>query len=489
MLGYDNQQLYELSQAIVVLNDRKRMFGEAYNLSYADIYDFANTKMSLKMWQIKLGIKHQESSIPWDEPVPEELWDSVVDYCCNDVLTQEAVFNHLKADFKARQILAELSGLTVNDTTAKHAARIIFNGDRNPQASFKYTHLKELFPGYTFEGGKSHYRDELVGEGGYVYAEPGMYENVTLLDVASMHPASIEQLDLFGQYTPNFSALKAVRMAIKHGDYTSAREMYGGKLNSYFADEGDAKALSYALKIVINSVYGLTSAKFDNPFRDLRNRDNIVAKRGALFMIDLKHYVQEMGLQVIHIKTDSIKIPNLPGVALDRIMNFAAKYGYEFEVEAVYEKLCLVNEAVYIAREDGQWSPTGAQFLHPYVFKTLFSGETVTFDDLCETKQVQQGAMYLDFEHDTPMVTAKEGLRFVGRTGRFVPVKEGLNGAMLYRVKDDKHYSVAGTKGYLWLEADMVTNMDDINMEYFEALRADAIKTIEKFGSFEELIS
>ena len=56
------------------------------------------------------------------------------------------------------------------------------------------------------------------------------------------------------------------------------------------------KHLAYALKIAINIVYGLTSAKFDNPFRDIRNKDNIVAKRGALFMIELKHALQERGL-------------------------------------------------------------------------------------------------------------------------------------------------------------------------------------------------
>ena len=34
------------------------------------------------------------------------------------------------------------------------------------------------------------YRGEEVGEGGYVYSEPGMYGNVALLDIASMHPHS-----------------------------------------------------------------------------------------------------------------------------------------------------------------------------------------------------------------------------------------------------------------------------------------------------------
>src|SRR5690606_39686443 len=288
-MGYSNEQLYKLSQKIIN-NTPNSYFGEAYNLSYADIYDYASVKKGLKKWQLELGIQHKESELPWDKPVPESKWKQVVEYCVNDVETTDAVFEHLKGDFVARQILADLSGLPVNATTQQHTSKIVFGDDRKPQEKFKYTDLSELFPGYKFELGKSHYRGEITGEGGYVYSEPGMYENVALLDVASMHPTSIEQLDLFGEYTKNFSDLKAARLAIKHGDYESAKKMLGGKLARHLTDEEQAEALSYALKIVINIVYGLTSAKFDNSFRDPRNIDNIVAKRGALFMVDLKHY-------------------------------------------------------------------------------------------------------------------------------------------------------------------------------------------------------
>ncbi len=168
------------------------------------------------------------------------------------------------------------------------------------------------------------------------------------------------------------------------------------------------------------------------------------------------------------------------------------KYGYNFELEATYDKFCLVNDAVYIAREDDKWTAVGAQFQHPYVYKTLFSGEPIEFNDLCETKQVTQGAMYLDFEHDRPAVLA-EGMQFVGRTGRFVPVVEGASGAILYRVKDDKFYAVSGTKNHLWLEADMVGDLGEkavgnIDMTYFERLSNEARKTIEKFGAFEEFV-
>ena len=263
------------------------MFGEAYNISYTDIYDFSSVKQSLKKFQIELGLPHQEIGIRWNEPVAEELWPLVAEYCGNDVDTTEAVFHARKQDFVARQILSDLSGLTPNDTTQMHTAKIIFGNDPKPQDKFVYTDLSVDFPGYKFERGVSSYRGEDPKEGGYVYAEHGMYGNTAVLDVASMHPNSLIKMNVFGPYTKNFKELVDARLAIKHKDYASAKTMLGGILEKYLDKPEDAKDLSYALKIVINIVYGLTSAKFDNKFRDPRNIDNIVAKRGALFMIDL----------------------------------------------------------------------------------------------------------------------------------------------------------------------------------------------------------
>lgn len=136
MMGYDNQALYELSQRIInsKKGDRNNgMFGEAYNLSYTDIYDFAAKKQSLKKWEIELGIHHQELGLPWDKPVPEELWNKVIEYCHYDILATEEVFNHLKGDWTARQILADLAGMTVNDTTNSLTTRIIFGKERKPK--------------------------------------------------------------------------------------------------------------------------------------------------------------------------------------------------------------------------------------------------------------------------------------------------------------------------------------------------------------------
>ena len=164
MLGYDNEALYKLSQRIISDDkkggDRNCFFSEAYNLSYTDIYDFSSKKQSLKKFEIELGIHHQELGLPWDQPVPENLWLKVAEYCDNDVLATEAVFEDRQADFIAREILADLAGMTVNDTTNSLTTRIIFGKERKP--NLVYTDLSEEFPGYEYVDGKNLYRGEDV---------------------------------------------------------------------------------------------------------------------------------------------------------------------------------------------------------------------------------------------------------------------------------------------------------------------------------------
>jgi hypothetical protein len=136
LIGYTNEQLYDLSQRLITSPKHEKMkhrFREAYNLSYTDIYDFASAgnKKSLKKLEIEMGIHHQELGLPWDEPVPEERWTEVAEYCDNDVIATEAVFNHLQGDFTARRILADLAGLTVNHSTNTLTGKIIFGNNRN----------------------------------------------------------------------------------------------------------------------------------------------------------------------------------------------------------------------------------------------------------------------------------------------------------------------------------------------------------------------
>ena len=486
-IGYSLQKCYELSQKIV--NGGKKsdaMFGAAYNLSYTDIWDFASNvnKKSLKKLEIEMnnisikalqkkgfseedikliksGGHHQELGLDWDKPVDESLWSKVGEYCCNDVIATEAAFTYLRGDWIAREMLAAITGKTVNDTTNQLTAALIFGGNKEPQTEFIYTDLStgkqypygvtpqerkvydnprqasldlakdydleklidisgsnNFFPGYIFDENTktSWYLGEEIGEGGYVYAEPGMYGWATTKDVASMHPHSLIALNLFGKrFTKIFQDLVEARIDIKHKDYTKARQIFDGKLAPYLTNDSDAKAVASALKTAINSVYGLTSASYPNAFKDLRNVDNIVAKRGELFMITLKNIVQGKGYTVIHIKTDSIKIANPDKSILDFIIDFGHKYGYDFETEAEWDRLCLVNNAVLIGHkadndpdEPRSWEAVGAQFAEPYVYKTLFSHEELVFSDFTEVKSVTKGALYLDFNEGLDNVSIYE---------------------------------------------------------------------------------
>ena len=535
LMGYTNEQLFNLSQKIIS-GDRNAFFGEAYNISYTDVYDFAATKQSLKKWEIELGIHHKELGLPWDQPVPEDMWDRVAEYCDNDVIATEAVFNHLKGDFTARLILADVAGMTPNDTTNSLTTRIIFGNNKHPQDQFNYRNLAEpvldlstkmmecltefgkkevfagfippdnngirsylpYFPGYKFENGVSTYKGYEVGEGGFVWAAPGMYSNVWTFDVASMHPSSVIAEVLFGpEFTRRFYEIKEARVAIKHKDFDKAKNMLDGKLVKYLNDGSLAKQLAKALKIAINSVYGLTAAKFENAFRDIRNVDNIVAKRGALFMIDLKEIVEKAGGTVVHIKTDSIKVVNPSQDIIDLIMNTGKKYGYDFEVEHIFEKFCLVNNAVYIAKlskddpdDPGKWTATGTQFAVPYVFKKLFSKEPIEFADMCETKSVSKGDLYLDMNEQ--LSNDEHNYIFVGRVGSFCPIKPGCNGGALYRYSDGKYYAATGTTGFRWLEAELVKTLgkeEDIDRSYYDILADEAINTIKQFGDYEWFVS
>lgn len=589
LMGYDNEQLFNLSQRIIG-KSANCMFGEAYNLSYTDVYDFCAKKQSLKKWEIELNkkaedpnskmddhvralckkIKHHELGLPWDQPVPEELWTKVAEYCDDDVIATQVVFEANQGDFTAREILAELAGGTVNDTTNSLTTKFIFGRNRHPQDQFMYRDLSQpvtelpddvlaflkeakpemmaepfdgplgksllpYFPGYKFEFGKSTYRGEEVGEGGEVWASPGMYGRSQTEDIGSQHPNSAIDECIFGpEYTRKFKEIMDIRIHIKHGEYDAVRDAFGGKLAKYLNDKSTAKALAQALKIAINSVYGLTAAKFENPFRDPRNKDNIVAKRGALFMIDLRHAVEEQGYKVIHVKTDSIKIANPDDYILNFIVERGKRYGYNFEVEHVFDRICLVNNAVYIAKladddpeDPGKWTATGTQFAVPYVFKTLFSKEPIQFNDMCETKNSAVGPIYLDMNESYPDVTAEEkqfknleskykkgelsdtlfenecaSLRerieaghnyiFVGKVGLFCPIKPGCGGGTLVCKRDDKYSAVTGTKGYRWLESEIVKQNgkeDDIDKTYYNKLVDDAVSTISEFGDIEWFIN
>lgn len=414
------------------------------------------------------------------------------------------------------------------------------------------------FPGYEFklmEDGKRHnmYRGVDLGKGGWVYSDPGIYTNVALLDAASLHPSSIIALNKLGKYTQRYADLKQARVYLKHGDFESVKKLFDGKLAKYLVDKKSAKALSKALKLPINAFFGISFASFENPARDSRDVNNIIALRGALFMKNLFDEVLNRGYQIFHIKTDSCKITNATIDIVKFVQEYGTRYGYEMEHEAVYDRICLIDKAQYVAAymrpekcieiygyapeeniewfqsHSHPWTTTGDKFQHPYIFKHIFSGEPICFEDLCETKSTKD-AMYLDYNEGMEDVAAYElelnkrtwnrenpnepkrlgkqfvgitdeairkvielnhDYRFVGKVGSFVPVRDGVGGGRLVVLRNGKFDSVTGAKGYRWMEAEnakLLGLQEEYSREYFSKLIDDAISSINTFGDFERFI-
>lgn len=412
----------------------------------------------------------------------------------------------------------------------------------------KMNDVINAFPGYEYvrlEDGQFHnmYRGVDLGRGGWVYSKPGIYRNVALIDAASLHPTSIVMLNKLGEYTSRYADLRKARVLIKHRQFEEAGKLFDGKLKKYLENEDEADALSAALKLPLNAFYGISAASYPNPAKDSRDVNNIIALRGALFMKTLFDEVAAKGYEIVHIKTDSIKVANADDHIVQFVQDFGLKYGYEMEHEATYDRMCLVNDSVYIAKYDdygirnkggkhaGEWTATGAQFQQPIVFKTLFSGEPISFDDYCETKSVSGDSnIYLDMNENLrsqedaeeerdrrrynashpdkikklnpglidisddeldEIIASAHDYQFIGRVGLFFPIKPGRGGGELFREKDGKYYAVTGTKGYRWLEAETVKLLgkeEDLDPEYHNHLVEEAISAINNYGDFDDFV-
>ena len=109
---------------------------------------------------------------------------------------------------------------------------------------------------------------------------------------------------------------------------------------------------------------------------------------------------------------------------------------------------------------------------------------------MCETKSVTKGALYLDMNEGLP--EDEHSYHFIGRVGQFCPMKPGCGGGLLMRESEGKYYAATGTKGYRWMESEMVRTLGkeaDVDRSYYDNLVDEAVKAISKYGDFEWFVS
>ena len=200
-------------------------------------------------------------------------------------------------------------------------------------------------------------------------------------------------------------------------------------------------------------------------------------------MINLKHVVTDAGYEVVHIKTDSIKIANVDDKIINIVLDYGKQYGYDFEVEHIFERLALVNKAVLIGKveeneawgkESGTWEAIGAQFAEPYVYKYVFTKEPIDAVDFAITKQVKS-IIYI-------------GDEFVGKVAQVYASKSGqeLKRVQVRNGEETLAY-VTGSKGFNWRLYSEWRGKEDVDLSYYDGLVKDAVTDISKVSSSPEL--
>jgi len=160
----------------------------------------------------------------------------------------------------------------------------------------------------------------LVSPGGYVMDSiPGLYDNVLVLDFKSLYPSIIRSFNidpmgliegLLTFENTNVNELKESVIAGFDGAYFSRdKHFLPDIIRGLWAERDKAKleknaALSQAIKIIMNSFYGIlgsTGCRFFDP-----RLSGSITKRSHQILKQTKVWLEQQGLQVIYGDTDSI---------------------------------------------------------------------------------------------------------------------------------------------------------------------------------------
>jgi DNA polymerase-2 len=260
----------------------------------------------------------------------------LAEYNLNDTILVSEIFKKtgiIKQDVKR----AQLSGLMMDRLGMMTAAFDHFYLPKLHREGFVATDVKDVEP-----AGQA--------AGGYVIEPiPGIYENVAVLDFKSLYPSiiltfKIDPLSrLFNKIDP---------ITTPQGYKFSSTKHYLPELISKMmeqrnkAKKNDDRYLSHAIKILMNSFYGVMGSfgcRFYHP--DL---PNAITSTGKWLLLGSKDYLEQKGYNVLYGDTDSlfVKIKDVEAENADRYGNKIAddlnsywkrKLREDFDVESYLE--------------------------------------------------------------------------------------------------------------------------------------------------------
>jgi len=276
--------------------------------------------------------------------------NKLAEYNLNDTILVSEIFKKtgiIKQDVKR----AQLSGLMMDRLGMMTAAFDHFYLPKLHREGFVASDVKDI---------------ESAGQaaGGYVIEPiPGIYENVAVLDFKSLYPSIILtfKIDPLSRMHNNIESISTPQ-----GYKFSSVKHYLPELISKLmeqrntAKKNDDKYLSQAIKILMNSFYGVMGSfgcRFYHP--DL---PNAITSTGKWLLLGSKDYLEQKGYRVLYGDTDSlfVKIKDMEAADADYYGNeivkdlneywerklkedFNVESYFELEYEKFYKKFVLTQ--------------------------------------------------------------------------------------------------------------------------------------------------
>lgn len=445
-------ELKKFSDGIINKYDKSIEYGKI--TTYLDFYKLCPKDKSLSKLKYELNYPCLETPYSFDVDIQPEQIDECVNYCVNDVLGLEYAFFQPQyyQKYLAHKSLCKMVDIQVSNSTNTTTGVLIFGHTSNlwRKSQLKLPNLTEYMqniPGYEnakfevipgetnitgrFINGNTSYD---INRGGENKTVPGKHTNVVSLDVDSMYVTTFINTHYFGDFTERIKQLRDVRLALKRKDLPEVNRLYK-EFGEFITNEHiDFKLASDMLKLCLNSLYGLSSASFDNFMKLRENETNLIANLGNIMMNELYQNCISKGWKVVHIKTDGIKIADCTDEMIAYCIDFAKKWGYNFSIDEKYKEFLIIDKANYIGiTEDGRISSRGELFnnnwLEAYV-NNAFDRETASI-----ILQVKKGVIVNHTKNNT-------------KVGKCIKVYPCVNGDEYYKIMPEKEIfeCVADTK-------------------------------------------
>lgn len=424
------------------------------------------SRPSLKQIEGNMGRSILESSVPFDiqRPLTKEEKEEVLKYCCYDVQTTIEVFKLRESSyFDTKESLLSMlpedkreAASRWNTTTL---STTILVGNKGPmewkthRVPKKYWRTIRDIPNevWTMWEELTASPETVIGKGrsvkisrfgcSFVFGLGGLHgapekplrvSNVKLADVGSMYPSLIKMLNGLGDATELYDGIRKERLAIKHTDPVKAG----------------------ALKLVLNSVYGLLKSQYSTICNPMASATICIYGQIALFWLCRDLY--RAGYKIINANTDGVAFidnPDLHEVYKEVCHEWEQEFnGLLLEVDE-FDDWIQKDVNNYIALHNGKIKTKGGE-VNKYHADKFFSNNNIRIVQMAMVEYLAHGTKVektLDKHLNNPVLwqyVLKAGSTFQGvqdaagdwqnKVNRVFAAREGYPGTTkLYKIRQD----------------------------------------------------